>query len=158
VADRVDLLSVVTHEFGHVLGFEHDDSGSVMDAWLSPGESLTTYRQAKQALVCDLFSGSVMLGLIGRLTGNDQMYSGSVGANGLALSSELNEWDSGMSEQTTSEVANGWILSDRKARNKRDEIAVRERLFGSLEDLGLDEFRDDQQAIDVELDILVEQL
>ena len=35
----VDLSSVVTHEFGHVLGFDHDYHDSVMASKLRPGES-----------------------------------------------------------------------------------------------------------------------
>src|SRR5262249_29777480 len=33
---RMDLLTVVTHELGHVLGFEHEDTG-VMEPNLAPG-------------------------------------------------------------------------------------------------------------------------
>ena len=38
-ARGVDLSSVVTHEFGHVLGFDHDYRDSVMASTLLPGES-----------------------------------------------------------------------------------------------------------------------
>jgi len=33
---RVDLLTVILHELGHVVGYEHDDDG-VMAATLPPG-------------------------------------------------------------------------------------------------------------------------
>src|SRR5262249_50412337 len=33
---KMDLLTVVTHELGHLLGFEHQDTG-VMEATLAPG-------------------------------------------------------------------------------------------------------------------------
>ncbi|MDB5857580.1 MAG: hypothetical protein JWQ76_1269, partial [Ramlibacter sp.] len=36
-SDRIDLYSVVLHELGHVLGYQHDDTDSVMGALLSPG-------------------------------------------------------------------------------------------------------------------------
>src|SRR5262249_22015988 len=36
---RMDLVTVVTHELGHVLGFEHSDA-SVMEAALTPGARL----------------------------------------------------------------------------------------------------------------------
>jgi hypothetical protein len=36
-ADRVDLLTVVLHEMGHVLGREHGDDGTVMDGTLPLG-------------------------------------------------------------------------------------------------------------------------
>jgi hypothetical protein len=35
--DHVDLLSVVCHELGHELGFEHDDGNDVMAESLAPG-------------------------------------------------------------------------------------------------------------------------
>jgi predicted Zn-dependent protease len=35
--ERVDLLTVVLHELGHVLGFEHTDSYSVMHEELPLG-------------------------------------------------------------------------------------------------------------------------
>ena len=35
-AGRMDLLTVITHEYGHVLGFDHDDAG-VMDTTLPVG-------------------------------------------------------------------------------------------------------------------------
>ncbi len=36
-SERVDLLTVVMHELGHVLGYEHTDSYSLMDAELPLG-------------------------------------------------------------------------------------------------------------------------
>jgi hypothetical protein len=40
-AGRMDLLTVITHEVGHLLGFDHDgDSGDAMEAALRPGERL----------------------------------------------------------------------------------------------------------------------
>jgi hypothetical protein len=36
----LNLASVITHEFGHVLGFEHDDHDDVMRSTLQPRESL----------------------------------------------------------------------------------------------------------------------
>src|SRR5262249_33642977 len=38
-AGRMDLATVVTHELGHVLGFEHNDTG-VMEPTLAPGVRL----------------------------------------------------------------------------------------------------------------------
>jgi hypothetical protein len=39
-AGRMDLLTVVTHEIGHLLGFEHNDGYAVMAERLSPGVRL----------------------------------------------------------------------------------------------------------------------
>ena len=36
--DRVDLLTVVTHELGHLLGFEHGDEDDLMGETLGLGE------------------------------------------------------------------------------------------------------------------------
>jgi hypothetical protein len=36
-SDRADLLSVILHELGHVLGYDHSDNGSVMDESLPLG-------------------------------------------------------------------------------------------------------------------------
>jgi hypothetical protein len=36
-AERADLLSVILHELGHVLGYDHSDKGSVMDELLPLG-------------------------------------------------------------------------------------------------------------------------
>ena len=56
-AGRVDLLSVVTHELGHVLGYDHDDPFDVMGATLSlgvrrlPTSSNPMIEQVQRALV-----------------------------------------------------------------------------------------------------------
>src|SRR5262245_14680220 len=42
--DRVDLLTVVLHELGHVLGFEHTHDGGVMDESLTPGRAPHAHR------------------------------------------------------------------------------------------------------------------
>ncbi len=39
--NRMDLLSVLMHEIGHVLGHDHDDGGGVMNETLAAGERLT---------------------------------------------------------------------------------------------------------------------
>lgn len=52
----VDLLSVVTHEFGHVLGFNHDHHDRVMGAMLAPRQDLATGFAANTATVDNLFS------------------------------------------------------------------------------------------------------
>src|SRR5262249_31004958 len=44
-AGNMDLLTVVTHEVGHLLGFEHDATGDVMEPALRPGERLTPASQ-----------------------------------------------------------------------------------------------------------------
>jgi hypothetical protein len=36
--DRIDLLSVVSHELGHLLGFDHGTTSGIMVPALSPGE------------------------------------------------------------------------------------------------------------------------
>ena len=36
-SERVDLLTVVLHELGHLLGYEHTDSHGLMDAELQLG-------------------------------------------------------------------------------------------------------------------------
>jgi large repetitive protein len=35
--DRIDLMTVVLHEFGHILGYEHSDEDSLMGPSLDPG-------------------------------------------------------------------------------------------------------------------------
>jgi uncharacterized repeat protein (TIGR01451 family) len=39
--NRMDLATVLDHEFGHVLGFEHTAASGLMDASLAPGVQLT---------------------------------------------------------------------------------------------------------------------
>jgi Ca2+-binding RTX toxin-like protein len=40
-SDRIDLLSVVTHELGHVLGYDHAAAGGVMEPFIAPGDRLS---------------------------------------------------------------------------------------------------------------------
>jgi subtilisin-like proprotein convertase family protein len=52
--NRMDLLSVVMHELGHVLGHDHDDEG-VMAETLAPGTRQTVQRHGHFASVDEVF-------------------------------------------------------------------------------------------------------
>ena len=141
--DKMDLLSVVTHELGHVLGFQHDASDSVMDAWLSQGSRPPINRPANLGWLYDFSPRSATFYPVGRWTDDTFLLSSSGTANDRALLSLLDEWAPSTTDRAISDTARGRVASDRRAKTAAKEIASRDSLFGSLVELGLDEYDDD---------------
>ncbi len=155
--NRLDLLTVVMHEAGHLLGLEHTaGADDLMGAWLSPGERPTINGQANQGPLFDFLSSSAVFHQFGRLTGNVQVLSGGIGTNDHALLSVLDELDSSATDGATSEVARGWMVPDRKARNTHKVVDTRDWLFSDLDENDL--IVAEQEATDVELDSLIDRL
>ena len=77
----IDLLSVVTHEFGHKLGFDHAEERQVMAPMLPPGvqtlSAITSRAAAATAYGVGLYASSLMRSEITLLTDKSAQSSNS---------------------------------------------------------------------------------
>jgi hypothetical protein len=100
--DHVDLLSVVCHEMGHELGFEHDDGNDVMAESLAPGVRHVpiSIRGASEAL-------GLLFGVPTLVRSQSPVFLGPTTASGplMALDTALADWTSSHHELAPQQVA-----------------------------------------------------
>ena len=140
----VNLLSAVTHEFGHVLGFDHDHHNAVMASTLLPGES-----RLGRSRVEDLSASLTPVLLLSR-EAHDSVFSQfgrsdalQLGGNDLLASSEQ---DHAVAAGLITQDGNNSQLIDRVYTNTHD-------LDGADDDDELDRLLGDQAELRVDAEL-----
>jgi WD40 repeat protein len=122
---RMDLLTVLAHELGHVLGFEHADTDGVMDTVLPPGvrrlpSAGTTVKDPTVAQLLPLPA----------MTPSSPLPAATPRHRGLASGGKLS---------ASPNAAPGWFLDSRTDVRRRVATAAYDHVFASLGSGLLDE-------------------
>jgi uncharacterized repeat protein (TIGR01451 family) len=154
-AGHVDLLSVVTHELGHVLGFEHDVWGDVMDARLLPGERPGLRAVAEPLSVYDRRADfGTAFGFGNLVDGSGALDKVRPSSDG-ALLSVLDERLSGPSLSGEASFDFGWLVPEGQAIASRRRSA-RDGFFAALEESGKPDDDSGLGALDTEVEEVVD--
>jgi hypothetical protein len=92
IAARMDLLSVVTHEVGHVLGFGHSDAPDVMGAHLRAGTVLVRASRPPLGEPPHVFGEPLVVAMRIQPARQQTLTTLDAGARDRALLSVLNDW------------------------------------------------------------------